>query len=283
MKHAVPLIAVFLVVAGLGLASSLAAQTAPAKGTGEAIAAMVNGAAIHGSDVKLLYDSLPDQYREMPLAALYGQLLDRVIDQKLVAAEARNTGFLDDPVVRRRFDFLAEGLLQKLYFESRLKDALNRDRLREEYERRIRSQPKQVEVRARHILLETEALALAVIAELRGGADFATLAKRKSKGPSGRDGGDLGFFGRGQMVPAFSEAAFALKDGEFTTEPVRTQFGWHVITVEARRIAGGESFDESFTKLRQEKSEQIISRIVGALRSKADIRILGTGKIQRVP
>ena len=281
MKHAVYLFAVFL--AGIGLAPPLAAQTAPAKGTGEAVAAMVDGEAIHGSDVKLFYDSLPSQYREIPLATLYGQLLDQVIDRKLVAAEARKTGFLDDPVVKRRFDFLAEGLLQQLYIESRLKDALNRDKLREEFERRIRSQPKQVEVRARHILLETEALAQAVIAELQGGADFAKLAKSRSKGPSGRDGGDLGFFGRGQMMPAFSEAAFALKDGEFTTEPVKTQFGWHVIKVEARRIAGGESFDEAFPKLRQEKSQQVISGIVGALRSKADIRILGTGKFQRVP
>lgn len=281
MKHAVYLLAVLL--AGIGLTPPLAAQTAPAKGTGEAVAAMVNGEAIHGSDVKLLYDSLPAEYRERPLANLYGQLLDRLIDQKLVAAEARKTGFLDDPEVRRRFDFLAEGVLQQLYFESRFKDALDRDRLRKEYERRIRSQPKQVEVRARHILLETEALAVAVIAELQGGADFATLAKSKSKGPSGRDGGDLGFFARGQMVPAFSEVAFALKDGEFTTEPVRTQFGWHVIKVEARRIAGGETFDKAFPKLRQEKSQQIISGIVGALRSKADIRILGSGKIQRVP
>jgi peptidyl-prolyl cis-trans isomerase C len=283
MERAVFLVAVLLL--SIGFTPPLAAQTAPAKIIAEPVAAIIDGKNIYPSDVKLIYDSLPAQYREVPLATLYNQLLTRVINQKLIAAEALKSGLLADPDVKRRFAFLTEGALEQLYLDHHLKDALDRDRLRKEYKARIASQPKQEEVRARHILLKPKDKdkAIAIIAELKKGADFAKLAARKSTGPSARNGGDLGYFGRGQMVPEFSRVAFALKKGEFSAEPVRTQFGWHVILVEDRRIAGGKSFDEAYEEIRQAKSQAMIDGITKKLRAKADIKIIGTGKIQRVP
>ena len=283
MDRAVFLGAVLLF--SIALAPPLGAQTAPTKLTAEPVAAIVDGKEIHPSDVKLLYDSLPPQYQEVPLATLYNQLLTRVINQKLIATEALKSGLLADPEAKRRFAFLTEGVLEQLYLEFHLKGALDRDNLRKEYEARIASQPKQEEVRASHILLKPKDRdkAVAIITELKAGADFAKLASERSTGPSARNGGDLGFFGRGQMVPEFSRVAFALKKGEFSTEPVRTQFGWHVILVVDRRIAGGKSFDEAYDELRQAKSQAIIDAITKKLRAKAKIRIIGTSKIQRVP
>jgi peptidyl-prolyl cis-trans isomerase C len=104
------------------------------------------------------------------------------------------------------------------------------------YEQEIAAVPPEEEISARHILLETEEAAKAVIAELDAGKDFAELAKEKSTGPSAAQGGDLGFFTKGRMVPEFEAAAFdALTPGEYGKEPVKTQFGWHVIKVEERR------------------------------------------------
>ncbi len=131
-------------------------------------------------------------------------------------------------------------------------------------------------MRARHILVETEAEALAVIDELRKQkADFAELARKKSTGPSGKKGGDLGFFKRGAMVKAFAAAAFALKPGEITGKPVKTQFGWHVIKLVERRARSAPSFADSRDKLRDELTQRVIAEAVGSLRGNAAIQTFG--------
>jgi peptidyl-prolyl cis-trans isomerase C len=110
----------------------------------------------------------------------------------------------------------------------------------------------------------------AVIKELQNGADFATLAQQRSTGPSASNGGDLGFFRRDQMVPAFADAAFALQPGQFTAEPVQTQFGWHVIKVFERRTVE-PTFEESEPQLRQEVAREIVTALVSDLHEGAKI------------
>jgi peptidyl-prolyl cis-trans isomerase C len=128
------------------------------------------------------------------------------------------------------------------------------------------------EVRARHILLDTEEEALAVIDELEAGADFAELAALRSTGPSGPEGGDLGFFRREQMVAPFAEAAFAMEPGSVSLSPVETQFGWHVIKVEERREAP-PAFEELEPQLRQEIARQVYQALIDELREGADIAL----------
>ncbi len=125
--------------------------------------------------------------------------------------------------------------------------------------------------RARHILVKTEAEAKKIIAELGDKGDFAAAAKKHSTGPPGANGGDLGFFSDGMMVPEFSKAAFALKTGEFTKAPVKTQFGWHIIKLEERRKAEAAPFNEVAPKLRQELGRKAYEKVVGDLRAKAKI------------
>ncbi len=257
-----------------------AAPSLPPEGT---VVATVDGVEILGSDVSMMYQTLPPQYRQIPLATIYDQLLDRFIDQKLVAADARKTGFLSNPDVKRRLDFLAEGAIQQVYFDAKLVSPLSEDNLRRLYKKRVAGMPRQEKIQARHILLKTKNEAMAVIKELQGGADFAGLARKKSIGPSGKNGGDLGSFGRGQMVPAFSQAAFAMKKGNFTNKPVKTQFGWHVIKVEERTLTAAKSYKEMAPELRSEITQQTIDKLVNGLRGKADIRKGGGGGIKRVP
>jgi peptidyl-prolyl cis-trans isomerase C len=119
------------------------------------------------------------------------------------------------------------------------------------YDKEVAATPPEEEISARHILVETEEEAKALITELDAGKDFAELAKEKSTGPSAGQGGDLGFFTKGRMVPEFEAAAFEITPGEYGKEPVKTQFGWHVIKVEERRETAPPAFEEVADQVRQ--------------------------------
>ncbi len=130
------------------------------------------------------------------------------------------------------------------------------------------------QLKARHILVKTEDEAKEIIKELEGGADFAELAKAKSTGPSGTKGGDLGTFGKGQMVPEFEAAAFALEVGEFSKEPVKTQFGFHVIKVEDKLDQPLPTFEEAREQLRQLLLTEAYADAVKTGRDKVGVDIL---------
>ncbi len=271
---------------GAAIAFTLGAQGAPlaqsiAPASTDPVAATVNGENILGSDVKAMFDGLPEQYRQYPLETLYKQLLQQLIDQKLIVDAARKEGLLNDPDIQRRIAFVTESAIQQIYTERLIKDKIDDRALRAAYARR-RGGSREEEVHARHILVKTEAEALVIIKQLRDGADFAKTAASKSIGPSKFQGGDLGFFAFGQMVPPFSQVAFKLKPGEFTTRPVKTRFGWHIIKVEARRAAGMPSFEESAEELRNELVDQLVKETMARLRANADIRVPQGGDIQRV-
>jgi len=152
-----------------------------------------------------------------------------------------------------------------------VKAKVSDDVLKKKYDAFIKENPPQEEVRARHILLKTEKEANDALAELKKGADFAAVAKSKSTDGSARDGGDLGYFSRGDMVAEFSDAAFAMKPGEVSKAPVKSQFGWHLIKVEDRRLSTAPSFEETKDQLRTEVSQEMAGELVEELRGKAKV------------
>ena len=129
------------------------------------------------------------------------------------------------------------------------------------------------EVHARHILVATEDEAKAVLAQLKGGADFATLAKEKSKDPGGAEGGDLGYFTKDQMVPEFAEVAFKLDKGQIS-DPVKTQFGWHIIKVEDKRIKPRPTFEQVKPQIENYVAHRAQAQLVENLRKNATIERL---------
>jgi len=272
-----PLVTGALLVSLLAIPQAAMAQAAPPAPAADVVVATVNGEPITHADVRAFHASLPPQYQQIALESIFPQLVERLIDQKLGAAAAQSSGLTSQPDVARRIVMLQEGFLNQLYIEKQLSEMVNEERVREAYRKSIALEPKREEVHARHILLKTEAEALAVVVEIQGGADFAEVARKKSTGPSARSGGDLGFFGEGQMVPAFSKAAFALKTGEVTQKPVKTQFGWHVIKVEERRVAGQQDFEQARAKLQQQMTEQAYDKLMADLRAKAKIEIKTPG------
>ncbi len=234
------------------------------------VVAIVDGDEITRSDVEAARQSLPPDYQGVPIEQLFPVLLTSMIDSKLVAKDARARGLHENEEYKRRLATLAEQLLERYAVQEVVDAAVTDDKIRELYKARIDA-GESVELRARHILVETSDEAIAIIKELDSGADFAELAQERSTGPSGPRGGDLGFFGRGQMVGPFEGAAFALKDGEYSREPVQTQFGFHVIKVEERRQIEPPTLADSLGDLRSEAAQAASASYVDGLRANAEI------------
>jgi peptidyl-prolyl cis-trans isomerase C len=235
------------------------------------VVATVDGSEIRMSEVVSAHQQLPAQYRGMPLQMIYEPLLNSMIDSKLAAAEARRQGLHEDDTVKREIARVTDQILERQVVRRHIEEGLTEEALRTRYEEHLGDASGASQIRARHILVDSEDEAKRLIEEINGGADFAELAIKHSTGPSGPKGGDLGFFSQEEMVPEFAEAAFALGDGEVTQEPVQTQFGWHVIKTEERRTSEPPSFEESQDTLRQEMSQELGDSYMEELRSQAEI------------
>ncbi len=253
------------VVLGLSL-------TLPAAAAKDPVVAEVNGKKIYLSDVESVRNRLPTQLQKLPTEKVFTVLLNSLISTKVLATEADRQGLRKDKEFRRQISWVEEQLLERIlltrYFEKKITDKA----LKERYKKKIKKSPPVEEIKASHILLDTEAEAREVIDALKAGADFAKLAAERSKGPSKSDGGNLGYFSRKEMVPEFSDAAFGLKKGEFTTDPVKTRFGWHVIKQLDRRNAKPPEFKDYKEKLRSELSNELGASYIKRLRKDANIK-----------
>lgn len=247
---------------------AMAQDAAPAE---DPVLATVNGEDILESEVRATQQGLPQQYRQLPFDMLKADLLTREINQRLLMAAGSEAGLADDEEVKAQIAALERRLIAETYLDRALSDAITDDAIEAKYEEFIKTNEPEPQVHARHILLESEEDAKAIIAELDDGADFVELAKEKSTGPSGPNGGDLGFFNRADMVAPFAEAAFAMEPGTYSSEPVQTQFGWHVIKVEEKKEGTQPSLDEVRQQLVAEISRDAFNALVEDLRSDAEI------------
>jgi peptidyl-prolyl cis-trans isomerase C len=237
------------------LPAAVLAQGAPAAASAasDPIVAKVDGQPIRLSEVVAIAQSLPEGARAMPPQTLYPMLIEQIIDARALAAEARRKGLDKDPEIQRQVAVAAQRALETALLQKEIGPLVTEAAVRARYDRDIAGKPGIEEVRARHILVDDEATAKTVIVELGKGGDFAALSTKYSKDPgASRQGGDLGFFKRDDMVPEFATAAFALKDGQVTAVPVKTQFGWHVIQLTERRRGAPATFEQARDELRQQ-------------------------------
>ncbi|MBL6952930.1 MAG: peptidylprolyl isomerase [Alphaproteobacteria bacterium] len=260
------------IVAGLQI-SPLQAQT---KGTGgtpsdDRVVAVVQGSKVLFRDVRLAKESLPEQYRGMTLAELYKPLVQQLVERRLVLQAAEAENLADKAEVAGRIAQARSRILEQAYISEKVAAVATEAALKARYEADESMAKGPDEVRASHILVETQAEADAIVAELKKGGDFAKIAQEKSKGPSGAKGGDLGYFTKDKMVPEFATAAFALKTGEVSA-PVKTGFGWHVIKTVDRRQGKGPTFAERVPALRQAMAQTVVAEILAALTRDADIK-----------
>jgi peptidyl-prolyl cis-trans isomerase C len=236
------------------------------------VVATINGQAIHLSELEVAQQALPPQYRNMPLQAVFPALLDRIVDSKLVVQDGRKNKVNDDPAFKKRMAFVEEQVIQDFWLQREIAKKVTPEKLQARYEERLKSMPAEEEVHARHILVASEDEAKAIIADLKKGAAFDKIAKEKSTDKaSGAEGGDLGWFKKSDMVKEFADAAFALKKGELTEAPVKTQFGYHIIKIEDRRKAPPPAFEEMQDQLREELARETVTALLDHLRAAAKI------------
>ncbi len=208
------------------------------------VLATINGAKITVKDVDQISADLDPQFARLPDEQRRLAALTAIIDIKSLAAKAEAEKLDQTPEFKARMQFLRDRALHNDYFKQQVVDKITDADIRARYDKEIAAMPAQNEVRARHILVKTKEEAEAIIKQLDGGASFEEVAKEKSTDGSASQGGDLGYFGPGQMVPEFEKAATALEIGKYTKEPVQTQFGFHIIKLEDKRVQQPPAFDQ---------------------------------------
>ena len=264
------------------LKSVLAASLIIGAANASDVVAVVNGKEITKSDVNQLLKAMPGLSFEKLNPELKQKVIEQAIERELLKQYAKKSGIENDEEYKRALSKIKDDLAVEVWMKKQYDSIKVTDReAKEFYNKNIDKFSRPQQVHARHILVKDENEARKIIEELKKSPKnrlkdkFIELAKSKSIGPSGKNGGDLGWFGKGQMVKPFSEAAFALKKGEITTSPVKTQFGYHIIYLEDKKEAGKIPFEDVKNKikaeLRMEKFQQIISKKAKELKKSAKI------------
>src|SRR6202012_2779020 len=251
------------------LAIALLAGT-PVRAADDPVLAKVNGSEIHQSDIALAEEELGPSLDKMDPATKQENLLAFLIDMKIVSKAAEDKKVENNEEFKKRLAFARNRLLMDSLLADEGKATTTDEAMKKVYDDAAKQVTGEQEVHARHILVETEDEAKAVKAELDKGADFAELAKKKSKDPGASDGGDLGFFTKEQMVPEFSAVAFALEPGKIS-DPVKSQFGWHIIKVEEKRNRKPPEFDQVKAQIETYVTRKAQAEYVGKLREAAKI------------
>ncbi|MGL4241718.1 MAG: peptidylprolyl isomerase [Beijerinckiaceae bacterium] len=261
------------IAAGLALALSLPAQVIPALAQDSAKqVAKVDGQVITEEDVRIALDELASGLpKQMDDAQRRNYAIDYLIDLKIVASQAAKEKLDASAEFKKRLDQTRERLLMETILTREGEKAASDEATRKFYDETVKTLKSEQEVRARHILVEKEEQAKAALERVKKGEDFAKVAAELSTDPgSGKEGGDLGWFEKGRMVPEFAEAAFKLEKGQ-VSEPVKSQFGFHIIKVEDKRDKKPPEFDAVKDQLKRYMTQKAQQDYVLKLREGAKV------------
>lgn len=257
----------FRPVLALALAAGLSTPALAQDVDADTVVARVGGTEITLGHMIVLRAQLPAEYQQVPDEMLYDAVLDQLIKQSAVAESI--AGHLSKgaelALENERRAFLAGEALSKLAAAA-ITDAAIQDA----YEAAYTAAEPTIEFNAAHILVATEDEAKALVEDLEGGADFAQLAREKSTGPSGPNGGDLGWFAPGMMVKPFEDAVLALEAGQISA-PVQTQFGWHVIKLNETRIKSAPPLEQVRDELVNQIQREAIETAMNELTEAAEV------------
>lgn len=240
------------------------------------VIAKVDGQKITMLDIAQLYQSLPPQLQQVPLDKAFPALRSQLVDMVIMAKEAEKKGLEKDEDVKKAIEMamakIKQQILVQAYVEKNVK--ISDKAIRDKYDERVKATKDEQEVKASHILVKTEAEAKEIIKSLDAGAKFDKLAREKSidKG-SAEKGGDLGYFGKEDMVPEFTEAAFKLKTGKYTEEPVKTKFGYHIIWKKDQRKMKPPALKDVHDLLKAQLMQQEIGKLTESLHKKYKIEL----------
>lgn len=243
--------------AALALTGALLFSAAQANAEGkDGVAATVNGKNITVAEIRDAYNMNPGIKAKVPFDEFYEKTLDVFVDGELVYQAAEADKVTESAEYKKQLKNMKEELARKVYLEKKVDKMVGDEQLKQVYADYKKSFKSEKEVKAKHILVDSEAKAKEVIAKLNKGGNFDKLAKEYSKEPA-----DLGYFPKEAMVPEFADAAFALKKGQYSKTPVKTQFGYHVIKVEDTRDAKPLSYDKIKPQLKNMMAQGAMAKI----------------------
>lgn len=258
-------------VMALALASAALPAVSGIAHAEDKVVATVNGQPVTEADLAIADSEIGADMGTMPPAQKRMSLLEFLIDNQLFAEAADAEKLGQGPDFETRLKYLKRRALRELYFEKVIKSAVSDADARKIYDEQVAKIKPEEEVSARHILVESEDKAKELKEKIKAGGDFAALAKENSKDTGSKeDGGNLGYFGHGQMVPQFEEVVFKLAKGE-VSDPVKTQFGWHLIKIEDKRFKQPPAFDIVKDRIIQSQLLQKAQQSAVALRAKSKI------------
>jgi peptidyl-prolyl cis-trans isomerase C len=267
----------FSPIASLALSAVLicaAVNPAPAQEAEKSIIATVNGHDVTERDIALAEVEIGDNLGQLPPETRRRVLVEYVIETQLMADALDKEKSADAPNLNSALAYFKRRAKRETFFENKIKSSVSEAAAKTFFDDRVKGMKPEEEVKARHILVETEEEARDIKEKIARGAEFAEMAKQYSKDPGTKDnGGLLGFFSRGQMVPSFEEAAFALKPNE-VSDPVQSRFGWHLILVEEKRQKPLPKFEEVKERILNGMIHQKAQAVAQQLRDKAEIKYL---------
>ena len=268
MKH----IFLLALLAAFLTAEPAAIRAQDAKDNNNPIVASVNGYEIRQSNVAAAFDRLPAQYQQIPVNNLYPQLVEQLVTNHLMEVAGRALDLHKDEKVLQQIRDFESAAIQQAYIQRKIAEQVTEEGILRVYEETIGSADGPEEVRASHILVETEEKGMEMLKQLADGADFAELAREHSTGPTGPRGGDLGYFTRESMAEPFSAAAFSLDIGAIGPDPVKTEFGWHVIKVIDKRRQPPADLEESRARIQDLLTREFVTAHMSELRANAEIK-----------
>lgn len=267
--------AAFVSLAAVLAVAPAMAQKTPPTGKKEdpntTVVAVVEGQPVYQAEVIAAFRSLPPKIQKEGLDKVYERVLEMMIERKMMSVFGRREKYDQDPEVKRRLKFAEDQFIREVYLDRLIRKYLTKERIRAHYDEVVRKNPPTKEVRARHILVDSESKAKDLAKQAKDGADFAKLAAKNSIGPSAQRGGDLGYFTQGEMVKPFSDVAFKLKKGAVSATPVKTQFGWHIIKVEDVRTRKVPPFEKVEAQMEREVWEKLGKDFLRQYRDQAKV------------
>ncbi len=239
---------------------------------GNPVVAKVDSQEITRGDVFSFIQQLPQETRKQPVQQLFPLAQEQVITARIVEAKSKKVNLDNDPEVKKRLDAAKEQIVRAVFINKEVEKKLTEERVKTTYEQYVKTFPEIDEVKARHILVETEKKAKDIVSQLNDGGAFETLAAEHSTDPTGKNGGELGFFAKNDnLVPEFVEAAFALQPGEYSKTPVKTEFGFHVIKIDEARKRPPADFETAKPFLESELRRVVLNEVIQEWREQAEI------------
>ncbi|MCI5059524.1 MAG: peptidylprolyl isomerase [Alphaproteobacteria bacterium] len=238
---------------------------------GNPVVAKVDGKEITRTDVYRFIRTMPANIQQMPATSVYPMAMEQVINTRIVQNKAEDAKLEETDAFKAELEIAKQQIARNLYLQEQVDKKVDEAKIKKMYKEYLKEIPDVEERRARHILVETEEKAKAVVEKLKTGEKFEDLAKSLSIGPTSVKGGDLGYFTKQEMVPEFAKAAFGMEKGATLETPVQTQFGWHVIQLVDVRDRPKPSLEQLAPALQAEARRSVLDDLLQKWRKDAKI------------